>query len=301
MKTINFGVLIYQNLNYQYASSNIGDYIQSLAALNIYKKIVEQRHGTTYSIEDFLKKSLSNNLYGFNFIFIKRDNMSDLSQYKGCTNIITIMNGWWMHPHKSNGDIDFNIPKQIKPIFVSFHIANQKILAQSNINKLKAFKRIGCRDLKTTSKLKQKGINAYFTGCLTTTIDFYSWDKKNNTQYAVDTVASSSDHWFSQMGEHWKNINYKEGFASALRVLARYKKCKSVKTSRLHCFLPCLAMGVPVKFISPDGNPNIKSWNSKDRFDGLRELQNSPQKLSLIQQSLTQDCLSQIQDYLNEI
>ncbi len=61
MKTINFGVLIYQNSNHQYASSNIGDYVQSLAALNIYKKIVEQRHGTTYSIEDFLK-----NLYQIN-------------------------------------------------------------------------------------------------------------------------------------------------------------------------------------------------------------------------------------------
>jgi len=293
-KTINFGVLTYSNPSDRWASSNIGDYVQSLAALNIYRKIVEEVSNVTYHMDDFVKLSLSNRVPGFNFIFIKRDNMSDLSQYHGHNNIITIMNGWWMHPYTDNLDIDFSIPSNITPIFVSFHMANKDILVTSQFSELNKFGRIGCRDLKTTEKFKSRGLDAYFTGCLTTTIDFYTWQQENEISYAVDTVPSKTDIFFSQMGFQWKNIPYKSGFLSALNVLQQYKKCKNVKTSRLHCFLPCLAMGVPVKFISPDGNESIKEWNSKDRFDGLRELQDSPSSFQSLRDSLTHTCINSI-------
>ena len=38
MTIINFGILVYQNQYSKYSSMNVGDYIQSLAAINIYKK-----------------------------------------------------------------------------------------------------------------------------------------------------------------------------------------------------------------------------------------------------------------------
>ena len=80
------------------------------------------------------------------------------------------------------------------------------------------------------------------------------------------------------MNPKWKNIDYKKGLIEALDILENYSKCKNVNTSRLHCYLPCLAMGVPVNFISPNGDPKIKTWGSKDRFNGLRELQDNPDK-----------------------
>jgi len=52
---INFGILIYNNSFSKYSSSNIGDYVQSLAAINIYRKIVQKINKTNYSIENFLK------------------------------------------------------------------------------------------------------------------------------------------------------------------------------------------------------------------------------------------------------
>jgi hypothetical protein len=47
---IYFGILTYKNSDLRFASNNIGDYIQSLAALNIYKKFIESYYGEEYSI-----------------------------------------------------------------------------------------------------------------------------------------------------------------------------------------------------------------------------------------------------------
>ena len=293
---INFCILIYNNSFSNFSSSNIGDYMQSLAAINIYRKIVQKINNTKYSIEDFLKDIIKNQVNGFNFIFIKRDNLHELNQYKNLKNIITIMNGWWLHPYNKNNDISFKIPDNIIPIFVSFHIANDKLFEDTYIQELKRFEPIGCRDLVTTEKLQDKGVNAYFTGCLTTTIDFYKWKKETNNIYCVDTKKNNDSHIFiKQCQNKWKNINHVKGFYDALNLLKKYKVASKVYTSRLHCFLPCLSLGVPVNLISPSGNKNIKSWGSKNRFDGLRELENNHQKFLNIRNTLTNNVISTIQ------
>ena len=285
---INFGVLIYNNLYYKKASSNIGDYIQSLAAMNIYKKIIQDFNNTNYEMRKFIKLAIENKIPNFNFVFIRRDNLHyKLSKLK---NIITIMNGWWMHPYNESGDISFKIPSNITPIFISFHIANERLLTPVCLNELKKNQPIGCRDLKTTEKLKKKGIDVYFSGCLTTTIDFFKWKQQNNTIYNTDTKGKNGIY-FRHENPKWKDVDYKQALCDALDILENYSKCRYVNTSRLHCYLPCLAMGVPVKFISPSGNPNIKSWGSKNRFDGLRELQKNPIKFIELKNKLERETI----------
>ena len=117
---MNLGVLVYQNQTAPYHSSiNVGDYIQSLAALNVYRKVVESRLNKQYTMSDFLDLVLNNKIDGFNFIFIKRDNIHEESQYKGLENVITIMNGWWMRPFNRKNDLSFEVPKNLKPIFTT--------------------------------------------------------------------------------------------------------------------------------------------------------------------------------------
>ena len=53
-KHINLGVLIYNNSYYKGASSNIGDYVQSLAAINIYRQIIQEFNNTEYNIKEFV-------------------------------------------------------------------------------------------------------------------------------------------------------------------------------------------------------------------------------------------------------
>ena len=299
-KPINLGVLIYNNSYHKGASSNIGDYVQSLAAINIYRKIIQDFNNTKYKIKKFLKLLINNEIPNFNIIFIKRDNMNEIGQYNKQNNIITIMNGWWMHPCNENCDIDFDIPSNINPIFVSFHIANDKLLEKKYIDEIKKYEPIGCRDIKTTKKLKNKGVDSYFSGCLTTTIDFFKWNKQNDIIFNTDTKVKNGIY-FSQANPKWKNIDHKKGLFEALEVLENYSKCKHVNTSRLHGYLPCLAMGVPVNFISPSGDPKIKTWGSKDRFEGLRELQNDSTKLIKLKTKLETKTIFEVRKQIKKI
>jgi len=287
-KYINLGVLVYNNSYNKYASSNIGDYIQSLSSINIYRKIIQDFNNTTYDFKQFVDLLIKNEIPNFNIIFIKRDNIHDIDQYKGLTNIITIMNGWWIHPYNEEGDISFIIPLNITPIFISFHLANKKLLSMEYLNELKKYQPIGCRDLKTTEILKNKGVKTYFSGCLTTTIDFFKWNNKTDIIYNTDTKVKDGINFSHSRGK-WKNIDHTYGLIDAMEILENYSKCKYVNTSRLHCYLPCLAMGVPVNFISPNGDPTIKTWGSRDRFDGLRELQDNPDKFIKMKNTLETD------------
>jgi hypothetical protein len=60
-----------------------------------------------------------------------------------------------------------------------------------------------------------------------------------------------------------------EKFAMAEDLLHKYAKAKLVITSRIHCALPCLAMGTPVIFIN-----GFDSFVDSCRFDGILDLFN---------------------------
>lgn len=263
-----FGILSYKNKFSKFASSNIGDYVQSLAQIGIFKKIIEHFEGNVYNIDQFLEKIENNSFDLFQFVFVDRDDM----KVEGYDKVIIIGNGWWMHPIDKNRNIKFNVGGNLDIVFVSFHIANNKLLDNHNIIKLKNLSRIdkiGCRDMKTMQKLKGKGVDCYFSGCLTTTIDTISRKKENDDIIVVDTKKNiSNSKNISHSNSSYSNIDPMKGLKEALRILRIYSKCKSVYTSRLHCYLPCRAIGVDVNIVDPDGG-NKKTWGSKDRFDGL--------------------------------
>ncbi len=133
---------------------NIGDYIQALAA------------------SQFLP-----NVDGF----IERE---CLDRYSGDISKV-IMNGWYMH-HPEN----WPPSEKIKPLFVAMHI-NSKVkdalTSDANTAYLKMNQPIGCRDMYTVDLLSRKGINAYFSACLTLTLgQKYHNAEKEDTCYFVD-------------------------------------------------------------------------------------------------------------------
>ena len=117
---------------------NIGDDIQTLAAINFLRK----KGITEYS-------------------FIDREKLSD---YDG-EPVTLIMNGWFIHKIKK-----FPPSDKITPVFISVHICHEKLIS-NNINYFKKYEPIGCRDEATIKKFKKYNINAYFTGCLTLLFD----------------------------------------------------------------------------------------------------------------------------------
>ncbi|WP_243317510.1 polysaccharide pyruvyl transferase family protein [Geothrix paludis] len=153
--------MIYGLLGYHHPSTtyNLGDYIQSLAA----KQFLP-------SVDRLI-------------------NREELGAYSGDP-IAMILNGWFTHNHQNW------IPsKTIQPLFTSFHInssAAAGILSHTGIAYLKEHQPIGCRDHHTRDLLQSVGIEAYFSGCLTLTLDSYRGNPSERTEeiYLVDPFFS---------------------------------------------------------------------------------------------------------------
>jgi len=273
---MNYGLMKYFDYSKNY---NVGDNIQSLAA------------------KQFLPKVDS---------FLDRER---LAEYKG-EKIKLIMNGWFTHNLN-----DWLPSDDIIPLFVSFHVndsAAKFILNEKGVSYLKKHEPIGCRDQFTVDLLKDKGVAAYFTGCLTLTLDSYSTENsmRDDEIYIVDVLHSYPTskkmmHSLSsfgryiisgkifQLGKRRKHINKiisndllsvanyidqeppvgnltnEDKFEFAEDLLKKYSKAKLVITSRIHCALPCLAMGTPVIFVN--GFDNLVD---SCRFEGIVNLFN---------------------------
>lgn len=146
----------------KYGLMNIGDYIQALAAKQY-----------------------------FNHIDTILDRDYELASYDGETTRM-IMNGWYMdHPE------NFPPSKKIEPLFVSFHINNYGLpglLREECIKYFKEHQPIGCRDYNTVNLLKEKGVDAYFTGCLTLTLGRkYKYIGERKGVYIVEPIFSTKN------------------------------------------------------------------------------------------------------------
>ncbi len=133
---------------------NIGDYVQALASSQYLPSIDG---------------------------FINRERLKDYKDEE-CK---VIMNAWYMH------DITQWPPSnKITPLFVSTHFNSSAIdglLSDESISYLKKYAPIGCRDYYTTEHLKEKGIDAYFSACMTLTLgQKYKSEEKDDKCYFVD-------------------------------------------------------------------------------------------------------------------
>lgn len=230
------------------STENIGDDIQTLAAINFLKK-----------------KSI------FEYSYIDREK---LSEYNG-EPVTLIMNGWFMH------NIDkFPPSDKITPIFISTHIQNENIVSK-NISYFKKYEPIGCRDQETVNLFEKYNIDAYFTGCLTLLFDDnqekkrgkYLVDVNTKCYYIPNIVFDSSKYNDFEVINHKIDIktDIKSRLYIAEELLNKYKTAEQIITTRLHCILPCRAFNTHAIFIH-------KNYNSDKRFSGLKNIINGDTK-----------------------
>ena len=262
---MNYGLLVYDygenpsgytGVNMPQDTRNIGDYIQSL------------------SVKQFLPRV---------------DRLVDresIKFYYG-EKIRLVMNGWW-RIHGGTNDIS----RRIIPLFVSYHVHNTQNFPKETLVYLKENQPIGCRDLATRLFLKERGIDAYFSGCMSLTLGkSYSVDSGKKTDEIIFVDYPSGENRLRRFFTNKKiekiisnlmrnkdqskiihlthffpgNTTHNERFALADKLLRRYAAAKMVVTSRLHCALPCVAMGTPVLLVN----------NKYDRrYTGLADLVN---------------------------
>lgn len=170
----------------------------------------------------------------------------------------------------------------VDPLLVSIHIAppayreTQKKLVRDFFLEHGP---VGCRDIATRDFLIELGIPAYFSGCLTLTLQRNPRISKNDyvlcvglTDEEIEVVKKRSAHKVIRSDRLVPMIYGRETRMDIARAfLALYQGAHCVVTKMLHVALPCLALETPVLCVEHDWNLPEKEGK---RFVGNLELLN---------------------------
>jgi hypothetical protein len=260
------------------ASANIGDHIQSIAMLgHLVRHSGLRLHGEPQLVE------LLGRLAGRTPPELRRDAVQadvevitvhrDASMYQPIPQDTWVMCfGWYMHAlfGLRHG---FPLHRNLRPIFVSFHCNKRALLTPAAIEYLRRHGPVGCRDWTTAYLLLSCGVPAFFSGCVTTTIDavFPPLDARPPADAPVAYVDMPDDAvpagavTYAHSSGAVRRRSFVANVGRALELLETYRSRHSaVVTSRLHCYLPVRSLGVPAQF-RPKNRSDI-------RFDGLLDI-----------------------------
>lgn len=148
---------------------------------------------------------------------------------------------------------------KIIPVFLGLSLMDGHIDEDERAY-LRRFEPIGCRDEHTMEQLRKQGIFAYLNGCMTATLPRLRNEisPKINRILCVDVGEDlrglipkeyrSKCEFITQMV-----YNVDDAAQTAREYLDYYlKNADLVITTRLHCAVPCMAMGIPVVLLKED-------------------------------------------------
>lgn len=199
-------------------SQNVGDDIQSIAAARLLPRVD---------------------------LFVDREQMGELEVTEP---LAVIMNAWFMH------GTSWPPSPAVHPIFVGFHVAPEsRNLVAASADYLRSYEPIGTRDKGTADFLTSLGIRAEVTYCLTLTFPERKKEPANGKVMIVDArqivLPDSLRRGAVRFSQKAYMVSDKTKLQHAQELLDHYKDhAKLVVTTRLHCALPCIAMGIPVVF-----------------------------------------------------
>lgn len=234
-----FGLLITSSIN-------IGDEIQAVAASRFLPKIDKLIH------RERISKTKSNSI------------------------IKLIMNAWWMWKPKYFPPSDC-----IEPLLISMHIRPdiyKKFFTKQTVEYLKKYGPVGCRDMKTKEQLDSLGIPAYFSGCLTLTLQRNNAIPRKNYIITVDLPENIVEEIRTRTTRPVYNISrmslpcftQPERLKIAKLYLRLYQSAHCVVSSCLHAAMPCIALETPFLYMNTVNQDAINSG----RYGGLLELCN---------------------------
>ncbi len=283
---VSIGVMDYHQPDFDRASRNVGDYVQTLAMLGNLARFRETTFTGTDELGGLLDELQQRVLPELHLPGGRADvHLTPISRDFSSGDPVPehtwmIAFGWHMH---STFRLGFGLPyhPNLHPVFVSFHINRVNVLTPEAIDYLRAHGPIGCRDWTTVDLLLSAGVDAFFTGCLTTTV---------NAVFApTETVAREGDgvvgavdlppaalrkikavtEVATHAGTEFREATLVSGTRAAVELLESYqRRYTRVVTSRLHSYLPATSLGLRAKFRPPS--------LGDVRFDGLLEM--TPQK-----------------------
>jgi lipopolysaccharide biosynthesis glycosyltransferase len=280
--SIPIGILDYKSPDHVLTSGNLGDYIQTLSLVGNIARLVDVTitgEGGLGEVATELQGRVRADLRrpgvggALHLIPVDRDFSTGRDVPDG-TWLIAF--GWHMH---SLFDLRYDFPYHpaIRPLFLSFHVNRLDMLSDAALAYLRAHGPVGCRDWTTVFLQLGAGVDAFFSGCLTSTVD--SLFPTRSEAYrgggavgVIDQPASAAGRnartvrTYGHQSDEYRYLTAAEGLRAADRALADYQRdLDRVVTGRLHAYLPLTSLGVPVEF---------RTRNPGDvRFAGLTGMQ----------------------------
>lgn len=273
------GIIDYHQPDYVRASRNVGDYIQTLAMLGNLARFQGVKYSGADGLGELMGDLQERVKPGLRIDAGDADvTVLPVSRDYSAGDPIpehtwTLAFGWHMH---STFRLGFGLPfhPNVKPIFVAFHINREAVLTPEAIDYLQAHGPVGCRDWTTVYLLLSAGVDAFFTGCLTTTVDAVFPETPEVNGEAGRRVAAvdipvrqlrkiqAPTDVVTHGGDEHRLADLATGVRAASDLLRTYQQRYSrVVTSRLHSYLPATSLGLDVRF-----RPTIPG---DVRFDGL--------------------------------
>ena len=233
-----YGVLYHAN------NLNIGDDIQAYAAARLLPTV------------DYL---------------IDRETMSTFRS-KDDEPVAVIMNAWYMWEKWHWPPSRCIVPHMVSIHYTDHELANNwegsplsyEALEGIGGDYLRAYQPIGCRDYFTMGQLQKRGIEAYFSGCVTLTLPKMP-KKKVDKEYIC--VVDRDDRVYQKIQDMMQDSGIEVKLVTHMRkqrdperswedrkrdveeLLTLYRNAKCVVANRLHCALPCLAQETPVLLV----------------------------------------------------
>ena len=182
--------------------------------------------------------------------------------------VATIINGWFLQY-----TLNWPFSPYVKPLPISMHFTYKDWfwdttdrayhLQGYGLEYLKSIEPIGCRDSHTMKLLQSKGIKTEYTGCMTLTLQPFKNVEKRDYICAVDVsdavieqIKKTTDMEVKIMThtvpEDYYNLSWEKRMENVELLLKTYQGAKAVIAYRLHCALPCLALGTPVILLNED-------------------------------------------------
>ncbi len=258
-------VMQYQTPDHVLTSGNIGDPIQTLAMLGNLVRLTNVSFTGSHGLGEVASElqllvrpelRLPDVNGSVHLLPLDRD-FSSASDVPEKTWMVAF--GWHMHPLY---DLRYDFPyhPNIRPLFISFHVNRLDMLSGEALDYLRRFGPVGCRDWSTVYLLLSAGIDAFFSGCMTTTVDAVLPAREDvysggGTVGLIDLPPGSPERRlpgaqvFTHQADEYRNLSASEGVRAARRSLARYQmELDRAITKRLHAYLPLTSLGVPTEF-----------------------------------------------------
>ncbi|WP_375432123.1 hypothetical protein [uncultured Friedmanniella sp.] len=272
-----FAIMDYGHPSRTKASNNIGDHIQSLASLGH----LVRHQGLTYhgpsdltglvgQLRGRVRPELALDDVQAEVELIQIDR--DASAYSDIPpDTWTLAFGWYMH---GIFDMAYGFPfhPNLSPVFVSFHCSKRAMLTDEAVDYLRRYAPIGCRDWTTVDILLSLDVPAFFSGCLTTTVNTVFPDGERAAADApagyVDVPSAGVPAGGKTYAHQYDSVRFTSFVGNVydgIELLQTYRRThRELVTSRLHCYLPSRSIGVPVDF-----QPKNRS---DPRFAGLIDI-----------------------------